>query len=335
LHVKMLDNSTQLQAQAVGVLGVNLLYACYHYYDNPEMMIQSLMDNLKGRVEVDMIRISGADFKNLDNRWLSLMMVKNQLTKVAMFGPDGQNIHGSEFLYKKHVLVVRGSFRPATLVNQDMMLKSFEQFRNEEDVDPRRSFLLTEVTMDNLCGGDMSALDEKDFLDRAEVLCAMGQTVVVSNCEQHQKLANYLSDFKVQTVGMVIGVKELLDVINNKYFDDKKKSLLMEFGELFTKRIKMYVYPSMQEGSEELMTSKNLPVPDGIKFLYKHLLESEKIVDIENYDPNHLHIFSKQVLDMIQAHDEAWEKMVPTKVAKLIKEKYLFDYPYETMTFEY
>ena len=335
LHVKMKDNSTQLQAQAVGILGVNLLYACYHYNHDPEIMIQSLMDNLDGRVEIDMIRITGPDFKDLDNRWLSLMMVKNKMTKVAMFGPDGQNVHGSEFLYKKHVLVVRGSFRPATLVNQDMINKSFEQFRNEADVDARKALVLTEITMDNLCGGDMSALDEKDFLDRAEVLCAMGQTVVVSNCEQHQKLVTYLADFKVQKVGLVIGVKELLKVINSKYFDDKKKSLLMEFGELFTKKMKMYVYPSMQEGSEELMTCKNLPIPEGIKFLYKHLLEDGKIVDIENYDSDHLHIFSKQVLDMIQANDESWEKMVPTKVAKLIKEKYLFDYPYETMTFEY
>jgi len=242
IHVKMLDNSTELQAQAVGILGVNLLYACFIYHEDPEVMVQSLMDNLQGRVEIDMIRLTGPDFKEVDNRWLSLMMVKNGLTKVAMFGPDGQNIHGSEFLYKKHVLVVRGSFRPATLVNQDMIKKSFEQFRNEEEVDTRKALLLTEITMDNLCGGEgIRALNEKDFMDRADVLCAMGQTVVVSNCEQHQRLVTYLDDFKVQTVGLVIGVKELLEIINDKYFDDKKKSLLMEFGELFTKKMKMYV----------------------------------------------------------------------------------------------
>ncbi|MEM6967502.1 MAG: TonB-dependent receptor [Bacteroidota bacterium] len=336
LHVKMLDNSTELQAQAVGILGVNLVYACYTYFYDVEVMLQSLMDHLQGRVEIDMVRISGPNFKDLDNRWVSLLMVKNGLSKVAMFGPDGQTVHGSEFLYKRHVLVVRGSFRPATLVNQDMIIKSFEQFRNEPEVDARKTFLLTEITMDNLCGGQgMSALDEKDFMDRAEVLCAMGQTVVVSNCEEHQKLATYLADFKVQTVGVVIGVKELLQIVNEKYYDDQKKSLLMEFGELFTKKLRMYVYPSMQEGSEELMTAENLPVPDAIKYLYQHLLNDGKIVDIKNFDASILHIFSKQVLDLIHDHDEAWEKMVPAKIANLIKEKYLFDYPYETMTFEY
>ena len=171
IHVKMLDNSTELQAQAVGILGVNLLYACFIYHEDPEVMVQSLMDNLQGRVEIDMIRLTGPDFKEVDNRWLSLMMVKNGLTKVAMFGPDGQNIHGSEFLYKKHVLVVRGSFRPATLVNQDMIKKSFEQFRNEEEVDTRKALLLTEITMDNLCGGEgIRALNEKDFI----IICDVG-----------------------------------------------------------------------------------------------------------------------------------------------------------------
>ncbi|HFB99327.1 MAG TPA: TonB-dependent receptor [Phaeodactylibacter sp.] len=335
LHVKMLDNSTELQAQAVGILGVNLVYGCYHYQDDVEVLLQSLMDNLRGRVEIDMVRITGPDFKDVDNRWVSLMLVKNELSKVAMFGPDGQNIHASEFLYKKHVLVVRGSFRPATLVNQDMLHKSFEQFRNEPEVEARKSFLLTEITMDNMCKGNICDLDEKDFLDRAEVLCAMGQTVVVSNCEQHHRLINYLSDFKVQTVGLVIGVKELLKIINDKYYNDHKKSLLMEFGELFTKKMKMYVYPSMQEGSEEFMTSENLPIPDAIKHLYKHLVVNGKIVDIQNFDPNILHIFSKQVIELIKANDEEWEKMVPEKVKKLIKEKYLFNYPFETMEFKY
>ena len=229
-----------------------MVYGCYHYNDDPEVLLQSLMDNLKGRVEIDMVRLSGPDFAELDNRWISLMLVKHQLSKVAMFAPDGRNVHASEFLYKKHVLLVRGSYRPATLVNMDMIKRSYEQFMNEPEVDPKKSFLLTEITMDNLCSD--GELDEKDFLDRAEVLCALGQTVVVSNCKQHQQLVNYLSDFKVQTVGMVIGVRILLDLINEKVYNHAEGRLLAAFGELFTKRVIMYIYPSMQEGSEELMT---------------------------------------------------------------------------------
>ena len=164
LHVKMLDNDTQLQQQAVGILGVNMVYACYHYHENVEELLQSLMDNLKGRVVIDMVRLSGPDFAEIDNRWISLMLIKHQLSKVVMFAPDGRNVHASEFLYKKHVLLVRGSYRPATLVNMDMIKRSYEQFLKEPDVDPKKAFLLTEITMDNLCSD--GELDEKDFLDR-------------------------------------------------------------------------------------------------------------------------------------------------------------------------
>lgn len=333
LHVKMLDNDNQLQQQAIGVLGVNMIYACYRYQDNPEVLLESLIDNLRGRAKIDMVRLTGPDFEHLDNRWLSLMLVKHKLTDVAMFGPDGRNLHASEFLYRKNVLVVRGSFRPLTLVNQDMLQTSCEQFRKEPEVDAKKSFMLSEITMDNLCAeGD---LDEKDFLDRAELLCAMGQTVIISDCEQHQKLIEYLADFKVAQLGMVLGARPLLDLITVKHRQNQDGRLLTAFGELFTRNVKVYVYPLMQEGSAELMNAQNLPVPEGVKFLYQHLLNSKQIVDIEGYDPELLYIFSKRVLEMLQIDEEGWEKMVPGKVAQLIREKYLFGFPVEQLEFRY
>lgn len=333
LHVRMLDNDNHLQQQAIGILGVNLIYACYRYNDDPEVMVESLLDSLHGRVKIDMIRLTGPDFKHVDNRLLCLMLVKHGLTDVAMFGPDGRSIHGSEFLYKKHVMVVRGSFRPPTLVNMDMIKSSFQQFRNEPDVETGRTYLLTEITMDNLTAqGD---LDEKDFLDRAELLNEMGQTVMVSNCEEHQKLIEYLADFKVQKLGLVLGVQVLSGIINDKYYQNMDGRLLAAFGELFTRNVKIYVYPAMQEGSAELIKADNMPVPEGVKFLYRHLLDNRQVVDVENYDLDVLHIFSKRVLQMLRNGESDWEKMVPQNVAKLIKEKYLFGYPCERMEFEY
>lgn len=333
LHVNMLDNDNKLQQQAIGVLGVNLVYACYHYHEDAEMMIESLMDNLHGRISIDMLRIKGPNFSELDNRWLCLMLVKHGLSDVSMFNPSGQPVHASEFMYKKYALVVRGSFRPATLVNMDMIKSSWEQFRKEEDVEERKTVLLTEITLDNLMSE--GELDEKDFLDRADLLCALNQTVVVSNCEKHRKLIKYLGRHKVQKIGLVVGVRQLLDIITNKYYDHKGGSLLASFGQLFMRNVKMYVYPMMQEGSEDLMTTENLPVPEGIKFLYKHLLDSEQIVDIKDYNEQHLHIFSKEVLKMLQKDEEGWDKLVPPEVVSLIKEKCLFGFPYQQMEFKY
>ncbi|MCG8328846.1 MAG: hypothetical protein MI974_14235 [Chitinophagales bacterium] len=333
LHVRMLDNDNQLQQQAIGILGVNLIYACYRYNQEPEVLIQSLMDSLHGRVKIDMVRLTGPDFMDLDNRLISLWMVKNSLTDVAMFGPDRQNVHASEFLYKRHVMLVRGSFRPATLVNLDMIKSSYQQFRNEDKVDPKRSFLLTEITMDNLCG--IGELDEQDFLDRAELLNSLGQTVVISDCRQYKDLVSYLSDYKIQQIGIVVGVGELLDLINDKFYQNMDGRLLAAFGELFTQNVKFYVYPARQEGSGELITAQNLPVPEGVKFLYKHLLDNHQVVDVNGFNAHNLHIFSKEVLHMLQSGTDGWESMVPATVANLIKEQYLFGYPAERLEFDY
>jgi hypothetical protein len=334
LHVSMLDNDNQLQQQAIGVLGVNLIYACFNYYEQPEEMLQSLLDGLEGRVKIDMVRLTGPEFDHIDNRLICLWLVRYGLTEVAIFNPEGQSIHASEFLYKKDVLVVRGSYRPPTLVNLDMIKTSNQQFRNHSKVDSSRTFLMTEITLDNLRSED-GELDEKDFLDRAELLCILGQTVIISDCEEHQKLVSYLADYKVKQLGLVLGVRPLLDMLTNHYYQNMETRLLAAFGELFARNVRIYVYPYMQEGNAELMTAGNLPVPEGLKFLYRHLLDNQQIVDVQGYHTEHLHIFSKDILKKIREGASGWENLVPPKVAALIKEKCLFGYPMETLEFEY
>ena len=176
---------------------------------------------------------------------------------------------------------------------------------------------------------------QQDFLDRADLLCALGQTVMISNCEQHQKLIDYFSDFKIKKLGLVIGVKQLLDTVNEKYYNNLDGRLLTAFGELFTRNVTVYVYPMLQEGSDALMNTENMPVPDGVKFLYKHLLDSQHIVDIRDFHAENLHVYSKQVLKMIKHDEEGWDDMVPDKVAKLVREKCLFEFPAQSLTFEY
>jgi hypothetical protein len=222
--------------------------------------------------------------------------VKHGLTEVAIFGPDRKSMHASEFLYKKSVMVVRGNYRPPTLVSMDVFEASYEQFKNEEEVQADRSFLLAELTLDNLMVD--GKIDTQDFLDRAEALCAIDQTVIISNCGNHQKLINYLSDFKIINLGLVIGVRELMEIINQKYYQNLDGRLLVAFGELFTRNIKIYAYPILQKEEGVILTGNNLPVPEGIKFLYQYLIDSEHIVEVENYNPELLHIYPYKVLEL-------------------------------------
>ena len=333
LHVKMLDNDNGLQQQAVGILGVNLLYACFRYAEDIDKLIISLLDGLRDRVEVDMLDISGPQFQRLDNRLVCLKMVRFGLSPVTMFDHKGSPFHPSERFHKKNILVVRSSFRPITLVNVDMIRGATEQFKKNAEVDGDNAITVAEITLDNLrLDGD---IDEQDFLDRAELLCTQGQDVFVTNCEQHQKLVNYLVDYKIPKIGLVVGVRVLLNLINETYYQNLDGSLLSAFGALFNRNVKMYVYPAQQEGSSDLVTCANLPIPEGITFLYQHLLKSRHIEDVENFDNNTLHIYSSEVLKMLRADETGWEKLVPRAVADAIKDKCLFNYPCEHLKFEY
>lgn len=326
LHVKMLDNDNKLQQEAIGVLGVNLIYACYFLNQKPEEMMLSLIDSLQERVEIDFVRLTGPDFRHIDNRLMSFYLVKHDLTEVAMFDSSGKSVHASEFLYKKPLMVVRGNYRPPTNVTLDVFDKSFKQFKKDLDENIRdNSFLITELTLDNMRKKD-GELNENDFLQRADLLCALGETVIISDCNNHQKLINYLADYKIKKLGIVIGVHELGEIIHHKYEQNQDGRLLVAFGELFTRNIKIYVYPAYDDKGK-LITANNLKVPDGITFLYKHLLGSEQVVCVEEYDEEGMRVLPYELYKMIKAGKTGWEKYLPPTVSNLIKEKGYLGYP--------
>lgn len=322
LHVKMHDNDNKLQQDAIGILGVNMIYACYYKREDPETFVKSLMDGLDGRVSIDFIRIAGEGFDGVDNRLLNLYLVKHGYTDIAIIDQNKNSVHASEFIYKKDVMVVRGNFRPPTLVTDNVIEASFAQFNKEEKVNPEKSMLLMELTMDYL-KYDEGVISDQDFLDRTELLCGLGHNVIISNCNNHQALINYLGDYKVTNLGIVLGVSELLDIINDKYYNNQDGRLLVAFGELFTKTIKVYAYPALDDDGN-LVTAKNLAVPEGITFLYKHLIDSLQIVEVEGYDQSLFHIWPYQVYKDIINQKEGWEEMVPERLVSIIKEKDVF-----------
>lgn len=324
LHFNLRDNDASLQQEAIGMLGLNLVYACYHF-DDPIKMILSLYDNLaKDRLEIDMINIEGPDFKDVDNRLLSLQLVKHGMTDAVLFGPDGNNLHPSEVLYKKNILALRGSFRPVTKVNMDMLENGKDKFLQEVRVDPDNVLMLVEITLNNLkAEGD---IDEQDFLDRTEILCSLGQTVLVSNFQMYYRLVEYFSRYTKARMGLVIGVNSLLDIFNEKYYRDLNGGILEAFGILFTRDLKMYLYPYQENTEDAVLNSTNIPIHPRLRPLYDYLLRNNRIIDLEGYDPDILSIFSREVLRMIKENDQQWEKMVPEKVDNIIKKNKLFGY---------
>jgi hypothetical protein len=325
LHVKMLDTNNRLQQEAIGVLGVNMIYSIFYYNAEPEKMVRSLIDGIKDRVSIDLLRINGADFNFFDKRLISLYLVKHKLTTVTMFDVLKNSIHASEFLYKESLMVIRGNFRPPTIVTLDVIESSFAQFKDEIQAPEDKVNLMLELTIDYLKNED-GDVDEKDFLERADMLSALGHKVLLSDCANHQMLINYLHDYRISNLGLVIGVRELESIIIDKYNNNQDGRLLVAFGELFSQNIRIYGYPAQHESSKEIITAANMEVPEGIKFLYKYLLDSKQIVAVKDTNLDILHIYPSDVLNEIKQNLPGWEEKVPETLAVLIKSNHMFGY---------
>ena len=330
IHVKLLDNDGILQQNAVGVLGVNLIYACFYYHTHPNIFLLSLMDNLtKDAMQIDMIRFEGPGFKNVDNRLMSLHLVKYGFSDAALFGPDGKNMQPSEILYKKHVAVVRGRFRPVINVHMDMLNNGVKQFMQETDVDKDNVVVITELTLQALKERDAdptAEIDEKDFLDRVDILCALGQTVLISDFHEYYKLVAYLSKITKLKMGVVMGYPNL-EYIFQDHYQDLPGGILEAFATLFSRKVKLFIYPTLRDGV--IWNCLRFNPPPLLVDLYRYLIANNKIEDIRHFSEDNLHIDTDKVLHLIKQGADGWEEYVPAEVAAIIKERCLFGYACE------
>ncbi len=322
LHIRFKENDARLQQETLGVLGTNLIYGAFYKYNQPRKLLRYLYDHMhKDQLEIDTINFEGPVFKDVDNRLMSLQLVKNGMTDAVMFAPDGNNVLPARVLYKKNILALRGSFRPVTKVNMDMFEKSYDMFIKENKVEKDRTQVIFEITLSNLRAE--GEIDEQDFMDRAKLLCSLGQTVLISNFQEYYKLVEYFSQYSKNRMGLAMGVNNLVDIFDEKYYRHLSGGILEAFGKLFYKDLRVYLYP-MQNDDKSLTTSENLKVHPRMKELYKFFKYNGKVVDITDFDTSNLSVFSRTVLKMIAEGKDGWEEMLPEGVANLIKEKSLF-----------
>ena len=322
LHYLLHEREAKQQQESAGILGVNLLHGCMFHSDNPKMIIKKLFDNIsKGHLEINMIQMNGPNFDYVDNRLLSLYLVKERMTDAVIFSPDGVNLQPSDVLYKKNILAIRGSFRPVTKVNIDMIKNGYNKFILENRVSKENLQVLFEITLSNL--SSEGEIDEQDFLDRADILCSLGQTVLISNYQRYYKLLDYFSRFTKKRMGIIMGVPNLKQIFEEKYYRHLSGGILEAFGRMFNRDLKIYLYPYQKQREGEITNSKNINIHPRFRSLYDYLIFNQRIIDIE-YDPQVLNIFSPVVLRMIKNGISGWEDMVPAYVDNIIKEKKLF-----------
>jgi len=325
IHVRMLDRENVQQQEALGIVGVNLIHGAIYFYHHPEMIIESLLDQLTWeRVEVDMIRFAGPAFAGMDDRLMALQLVQKGLTEAAMFTADGKAAQWAEVLYKKPVLVQRGSFKPVTNATLDVLERARARFVTEPEVNGETPVVLLEMTLRHLTTGD--AIDHQDFLTRAEVLGALGQTVLISNFRRFHRLTSYLARYTTQPIAHAVGASKLAEIFNEAIYNDSEGGILGGLGQLAKHHSRVYVYPSLSFSTGQIVTAENCHVPDHLRHLHAHLMANGFFRDLKEYNPEVLRIRSKDVLDKIAARDAAWEKLVPPQIVEVIKRKKLFGF---------
>ena len=327
IHVLLNDPDAQLQQETVGIIGTNMLHACFNETD-PKEILKHLYDNLsKDKVQIDMIEVLGPAFDYVDNRLLSLTLVKERMTNAVIFTPDGMNQQPSDILYKKNIVTIRGSFRPVTKVNIDMLERGLNEFKKNTKVKEENIQLLFEITLSNLKAE--GEVDERDFLDRVDILCSLGYTVMISNYKKYYKLIEYLSQFTKLRMGLILGVDNLVGMFDEQYYRNLNGGIMEAFGIIFTRDIRFYLYPYKPNDKTKLLNSGNIPIHPRIKDLYNYLLSNGRLIDLD-FNPEVLGIFSREVLKKIKNCEEGnWEDQVPKGVAKIIKEKCLFGWSCE------
>ncbi len=325
LHLRMLDRENLPQQEALGVIGVNLVHAALYRYTEPGDVVVSLLENLTHeRIDVDLIKFEGPAFAGVDNRAMSLALVQHGLADAAMFTAKGEVVQASEMLYKKPILVVRGSFRPVTHATLDVINSARRRFEREPQLNGEHPVVLMEMTLRHLAEGGV--IDPRDFLERADTLGALGLNVLVSNYARYFRLAAYLLEHNKKMVGIAMGVRRLREMFDESYYADLDGGILEAFGRMFKHALKLYIYPAWEgeESGGRLVTARNMEVAPNLRHLHAHLLENGYVREIEEYAPEHLNVLAREVLAGIRSGEPGWEQWVPAPVVTMIKGRRLF-----------
>jgi hypothetical protein len=326
IHVRMLDKDNIRQQEALGIVGTNLIYGAFYHHENTSQLIRSLLDHLTWeRVEVDMIRFAGPAFAAVDNRIMALELVRHGLTEAAMFTAQGETVQWAEVLYKKPVLVQRGSFHPVTKASLDVLERGLEQFRQEPGLtDGEEPVVLMEMTLRHLSTGDV--IEESDFVHRANMLSALGKTTLVSNFRRFHRLASYLARYTDRPLGLTIGASKLREIFDESFYNDNEGGLLGGLGQLFKNPARLYVYPSLNLETQQRLTAENFPIAPHLRHLYAHLLENRFVQSVQKFDASLLPIRSRTVLENIRSGTSGWEQKVPERIVEIIKREGLLGY---------
>lgn len=319
IHIRLLDQNNPDQMEALGKIGVNLIYAAFKYRDDLKLFVESLVDDISpNRIEVDLLRFEEEQFRFIDNRLCALQLVESNLTEASLFNPSGEVVQPLDILYKRPILLLRGSFNPVLKLHLDMLEQSKRVFFKELDrSEQARSIEICEISTNNLLRDGL--LDHGDFIDRADAIQALGKSVLISRSAEFHRIATYLNRCSNQSIGIVLSIGILNELFKEKWSEDLAGGMLESFGRLFKNKVNLYVYPWHNVTSGELVTADNFKAPLNWELFYRHLRDNQRICAVGTGNPSLLAKTSRAVLRQIQAGDSDWKNWVPPEAQAIVE----------------
>jgi len=325
VHVRMLEKTAEQQQDTLGILGVNLIYGSFYYFEEPRTLIDSLTDGLSsGQIEIDSIEFDGPYFEDIDNRAINLHLIRSWKTRAIMFMPDGQIAVPAEMLYKKNILTTRGSFKPVTKLNVDMIEQGFEAFKELDGVSDENSIVLAEISLNDAFGKDLM-VPEGDLIGRVRLLNELGYSVMVSDYTRYFSLRAYFRQYTAMQIGIVIGMVNIKEIFDEKKYVGVEGGILEGFGKLFPDNTRLFVYPELNEQGQ-IRDFTSIEIDKQFRYLYQHLLENQYIFGINCSDKSLFTIYSREVLAKIPNGRGDWEECLPDDTSQRIIRNRMFGF---------
>lgn len=297
MHVNMLDRTNLRQQEALGILGVNLIYAAFHTDTFSVDFLQELTADLPpGRLEIDLISATGPALDRLNDLDIGLTLVKNEMASAVLFDPDGRFAPPNEVIRKRLVVIERGLFRHASEIKPKLLDAASRQLQTEAPDSGSDPLVLLEMSINNL--REKNDVDDTEYLERLGHMTVAKQWILLTRLTRSYRLTDYLRRYSQEPMRFSMGVSSLAMLFNEEFYADLPGGLLEATGKLFANNVKVYGHEMSREAFtahiESTVTDKsyvdantggnvsidNLTFAGPLNLLYRYVLEAGWIVGL-------------------------------------------------------
>jgi len=261
LHVNMRDASNVLQQQAIGILGVNVIYAAFYEVHTQESFLAGLsQDVVAERVEIDYVDLRGPAFESWDRRALLVHLVRAGLAEAVFFSSRGSTVPPTEVLYKKAVVLAPGYFGHTDSVHSQVHLRLLASAIQELQDELRET---KAVTVGFFCltvapfTPNEPAPEIPDLLRRIDALLVAGGDVLLFRRPELYHMTALVNRHTSAPVRFVAGLSLVIRAFEDVYGNLEGRRL-EALARLFAQNVRIYVYPMTATDLREWLKSVSI-----------------------------------------------------------------------------